>query len=218
MGRITLIPIKDEEIDKVKELCEIYKKNNEIEDPYDKFLEYTLDDAINGLTRPLLIAEMTERKDKVEIVGFSALSTSFIEADYTDLTFKLYKEDDYPYLSAIQIDLFLLIKSVRGKGLGKESFRELLKFIFSLRENLGFRFVVTLSTSNEFSNLVKKFGFGVLKRDIDIEKIQEGILNEYPFEKFSDTNELIEKAKEIGIVKGGVWLFADLFSIKQVIK
>ena len=212
MKRIILVPIKDGEVKEVKKLYKIYEENNEIEYPYNKFLEYTLDDAIKGLTRPILIAD---REGKV--IGFSALSTSFIEAYNVNLAFTLYKEDTYPYLPAIQIDLFLLIKSIRGKGVGKESFKELLKFIFSLRENLGFRFIVTLSTNPKFTDLVKKFGFKILKRDIDEVEIQEIILSEYPFEKFSDIDDLIEKAKELGKLEG-IWLFADLFSINQIVK
>ena len=134
------------------------------------------------------------------------------ETRHREISFQLYA--DWEYLPAVQIDLFLLIKSFRRQRLGYLSFKELLKYIFRLHEEVGFRFITTLSTNKVYTNLVKKFGFTYLLREIDEDELVERVKYNNPFIDESNREILIEEAKEVGFLKG-VWLYADLLQLEE---
>lgn len=210
MGQISLSWVGKEQVPNLYIVLEAYKAEEQVEEPYYSFIKRTLKDAQNGL-----VACITIHLENKGIIGFSAISCSAVhvgECRYNRVEnrveYSLYKEHDL--LPAVQLDLFVLVRNYRGKGYGREALDELLKYLMdNLRSKIGFRYITTLSTSQEFTNLAKKFGFEYLRRGIDIDNLKQHLEMEDPYLfNVVDEHELIEKAKELKKLEG-VWLFLD---------
>ena len=194
---------KPEEVRKL--VSEPYKgkyQNDDNEKVYVAFLENTVLDAENGLTNLYLI--LNEENEENKIIGVFALSAASVkfeelnEDDKSD--WKLYEDlTEYP---AVRLDLFLILPPYRGKGFGSQVLDKLVIFLDGERTSLmGYRYLITLSTSEVFDQLLLSKSF----KPFPVEDVEEFRQNGFYRNTPEDTVKILRKE----LKKTGIWFYLD---------
>ena len=185
-----------------KFVLEPYKvkcQDNDNERVYVAFLENTVLDAKNGLTNLYLI--LNEKNEIIGVFALSAASIKFEELNKENKSdWKLYEDlTEYP---AVRLDLFLILPSYRGKGFGSKALDKLVAYLDAKRTSLmGYRYLITLSTSEVFDQLLLTKSF----KPFFIEDVEEFRQNGF----YRDTPEDTVKILRMKLKKTGIWFYLD---------
>ncbi len=183
----------------VLEPYKVKYQNDDNEKVYVAFLENTVLDAENGLTNLYLI--LNEENEIIGVFGLSAASVKFEELNEEDRSdWKLYEDlTEYP---AVRLDLFLILPSYRKRGFGSKALDKVVAYLDAKRTSLmGYRYLITLSTSEVFDQLLLTKSF----KPFFVEDVEEFRQNGFYKDTPEDTVGILRKK----LKKTGVWFYLD---------